>query len=176
VKKRQIPESEEKESKDLWHNVTCGIIPYSLHKKEIPKTAVSPVKKNSKKAPSQKILRKMPSSHSTAGKPLPMGFDRSTETKLRRGQLPLEGKLDLHGMTQEEAFDRLFRFIKSAVARRKRTVLIITGKGSLQSGGVLRRMLPLWLEDPELEKHIIALTQAAQKDGGAGAFYLRLRK
>ena len=176
MKKRRIPGSEEEESKALWRSVIRSIEPYSLHKNKVSKTIISPVKKISKKVSSQKVLKKLPSLRSAAGKPLPVGFDRPTETKLRRGQLPLEGKLDLHGMTQEEAFDRLFRFIKSAVAERKRTVLIITGKGSLQSGGVLRRMLPFWLEDHELEKHVIALTQAAPKDGGAGAFYLRLKK
>ncbi|MFH1157460.1 MAG: Smr/MutS family protein [Pseudomonadota bacterium] len=178
MKKRRIPGSKEDEgSEDLWHSVTRSVTPYSLHKNGSPKTAAASVKKSSEKVPPpQKVLRRAPSFPPAAGKILPRGFDRSTEMKLRRGQLPLEGRLDLHGLTQGEAFDRLFRFIKSAVAGRKRTVLIITGRGGLQSGGVLKRMLPLWLEDTELGKHVIALTQAAQKDGGAGAFYLRLRK
>ena len=181
VKKRQISGNKEgeKESKTLWNSVTRSVTPYSLHKKHVSKKIVDSSKKTFKKAsPSQqKIFQRALSSRSIVKNSLSRGFDRSTEMKLRRGQIPLEGKLDLHGLTQEEAFDRLFRFIKAAVAARKRTVLIITGKGGLKSGGgVLKRMLPLWLEDTELEKDVIALTQAAPKDGGAGAFYLRLRK
>ena len=42
--------------------------------------------------------------------------------------------------------------------------------------GVLRRMVPQWLEDPDLAQYIVAMTPAAPKDGGTGAFYLRLRK
>ena len=176
MKKRRILEKGKDKSDDLWHNVTRSIVPYSLHKNAIPITSVFSVKKNSEKSSLKKTLRKVSSLGSTAGKSLPVGLDRSTETKLRRGQIQLEGRLDLHGMTQGEAFDRLFRFIKSSVLKKKRTVLVITGKGGLQSEGVLKRMLPLWLENPELEKHVIALIQAAPKDGGAGAFYIRLRK
>lgn len=103
------------------------------------------------------------------------GFDRSTETKLRRGELPIEGTIDLHGMTQEKAFSALLRFIAQAIKHEKRTLLIITGKGSV-GGGVLKRMLPLWLEDERIAGHVLALTPAQPKDGGGGAFYLRLRK
>ena len=182
VKKKRISgnkEGEEKESDTLWQDVVRSVKSYSLHKKHISKMGVTPAKKNFKKvqSQSQKASQRVLLSRSVVRKSLSEGFDRSTEMKLRRGQLPLEGKLDLHGLTQEEAFDSLFRFIKAAVAARKRTVLIITGKGGLKSGGgILKRMLPLWLEDTELGKDVIALTQAAPKDGGAGAFYLRLRK
>jgi DNA-nicking Smr family endonuclease len=126
------------------------------------------------------VLKKPPLPEMTPYAPAPSsapkGFDRATETKLRRGKLALEARLDLHGMTQAEAFAALHRFIHDAVAEGKRTVLVITGKGGVTSGGVLKRMLPLWLEDPSLKKHLIALAPAHPKDGGAGAFYLRLRK
>lgn len=159
------------DDRNLWNHVTRSVKSYSragtpTPKKSAPKTAL----------PKKAVPDVVPSRHVAPAAPsLPKGFDRATETKLRRGQLALEGRLDLHGMTQREAFEALHRFIYSAVAQKKRTVLLITGKG-LRSEGVLRRMLPLWLEDPELNKHLIALTPAQPKDGGSGAFYLRLRK
>lgn len=105
------------------------------------------------------------------------GFDRSTETKLRRGQLDIEGRIDLHGMTQAQAHAALSRFLSVSVAQERRTLLVITGKGRLsEGGGVLRRLLPLWLQEEPWRGHVLALTQAAQKDGGSGAFYLRLRR
>jgi DNA-nicking Smr family endonuclease len=95
------------------------------------------------------------------------GFDRATETKLKKGRLPIEGRIDLHGMTQEEAFRALQAFIGAAVLSGKRTVLVIT---------VLKGNLPLWLERQGMREHILAVTAAQPKDGGGGAFYIRLRK
>lgn len=105
------------------------------------------------------------------------GFDRSTESKLKKGRLPIEGRLDLHGMTQDEAWRALSRFIPAAVREEKRTVLVITGKGRVsESGGVLRRMVPIWLTETELRRHVIGITAAQPKDGGSGALYVRLRR
>lgn len=105
------------------------------------------------------------------------GFDRATETKLRKGQLDIEGRIDLHGMTQDEAYRALTRFVTRAYAQYKRTLLVITGKGRVsQGGGILRRLLPLWVGEHDLKHCVLAVTPAASKDGGDGAFYLRLRK
>ena len=105
------------------------------------------------------------------------GFDRATESKLRKGQLEIEGRIDLHGMTQDEAYRALARFIARAYGQHKRTLLVITGKGRVsQGGGVLRRLLPLWVSEADMKIYVLACTPAAIKDGGDGAFYLRLRK
>ena len=34
--------------------------------------------------------------------------------RLRRGQLTIEARLDLHGMAQQEAHDRVYRFLETA--------------------------------------------------------------
>ena len=169
MKKERNSGGKGENEEDLWNYVTRGIKPYDssrsspTSKPEIRKVSVRVM-------PKPVSLPPVPSSVSA-----PKGFDRATETKLRRGQLPLEGRLDLHGMTQTEAFEALCRFIHAAVAREKRTVLVITGKGR-RFEGVLKRMVPQWLEDPELARYLVAVTPAHQKDGGSGAFYLRLRK
>jgi len=107
----------------------------------------------------------------------PPGFDKKTEMKLRKGSLPVEGRLDLHDMTQAEAFPALIRFVERAYAAGKRTLLVITGKGRVgEGGGVLRRALPHWLEDSRIAAMVLSAVPATLKDGGAGAFYVRLRK
>lgn len=165
MKKGRTPGEKEEDGQQLWQAVTRGIKSYSPGKKQ---SAEPPPARRRKNVPQEAVPAPAPLK---PGK----GFDRSTETKLKRGKLPLEGRLDLHGMTQAEAHAALHRFLLAAVAAEKRTVLVITGKG-LKSEGVLKRMLPLWLEDRALEKYIVAVTPAAPKDGGSGAFYLRLRK
>ena len=60
---------------------------------------------------------------------------------------------------------------------RRRCVLVITGKGSVASGkgGVLRQMVPRWLNEPALRRHIVAITNAPESNGGAGALYVLLK-
>lgn len=106
------------------------------------------------------------------------GLDKRTAQRLKRGQLKIDARLDLHRLTQEEAHRALIHFIGEAVAQDKRTVIVITGKGLKASGevGVLRTMVPRWLNQPPLRAKIVAFCEAAPKDGGSGALYLRLRK
>ena len=107
----------------------------------------------------------------------PAGLDRRTARRLKRGQLPAEARLDLHGRTQDQAHDALRDFIQESRMARRRCVLVITGKGSVASGkgGVLRQMVPRWLNEPSLRRHIIAITNAPESSGGAGALYVLLK-
>lgn len=107
----------------------------------------------------------------------PRQQDDGTARQLRKGKWEIDKRIDLHGMTQAAAKTALEKFILAAARQNKRTLLVITGKGSrLAGGGVLRRMLPLWLDLPPLKNIVLALTPARAEDGGEGAFYLRLRK
>ena len=107
----------------------------------------------------------------------PSGLDRRTARRLKRGQLEVEARLDLHGRTQEQAHVVLRSFIQESRVARRRCVLVITGKGSVASGrgGVLRQMVPRWLNEPALRRHIVAITNAPESSGGAGALYVLLK-
>ena len=103
--------------------------------------------------------------------------DDGTARALRKGKWQIDKKIDLHGMTQAAAKEALEKFILAAQRQDKRTLLIITGKGRVtQGGGVLRRLLPLWVAEQGLKNCVLACVPASVKDGGDGAFYLRLRK
>jgi len=116
------------------------------------------------------------------------GVDRRTARKLARGQMTVEATLDLHGQRQHEAQQALTRFVETAFLRGYRCVLVITGKGSQrgsqrggQAGGsaetgVIRRRFMDWLAVPGLQDKVLAVRRAAPGDGGAGAFYLLLRR
>ena len=98
--------------------------------------------------------------------------------RLRRGQIDIEGRIDLHGMTREEAHANLAGFIKTAAGTGRRCVLVITGKGTGKGvgGGVLRAQFPHWLNSAELRPLILTFATAQPRDGGGGAFYVYLRK
>ena len=82
-------------------------------------------------------------------------LNRQTARQLERGKLPVEARLDLHGMRQREAHAALRRFLKSAQGKGYKHVLVITGKGAAadttrpfyesDERGVLRQAVPHWL-------------------------------
>jgi len=106
------------------------------------------------------------------------GLDRRTAERLRRGQLPIDGRLDLHGWTQGEAHLALGDFIENAAATGLRCLLVITGKGGRTSGepGVLRAAVPKWLNLPALRPLILGFSGAQPKHGGGGALYVLLKR
>jgi DNA-nicking Smr family endonuclease len=105
------------------------------------------------------------------------GVDRSTAERFRRGQLAVEARLDLHGMTQEEAHRALVRFIRRGHEDGLRTVLVITGKGGFgDARGVLRDAVPRWLNESDLRPRVLSCAWAQPKHGGAGALYVLLRR
>ncbi|WP_027040325.1 Smr/MutS family protein [Mesorhizobium ciceri] len=104
-------------------------------------------------------------------------LDEPTLDKLSKGRLPIEGRVDLHGMTQDEAYSLLFSFLHRAHAGGVRYVLVITGKGSSSGGdGVLRRAVPAWLSTPAFRPLVSSHDHAARNHGGSGALYIRLRR
>ncbi len=119
------------------------------------------------------------------------GLDRRSGEKLRKGQMPVEAKLDLHGMTQEGAHASVVRFIEAQHAAGARCVLIVTGKGgraadpfrhkggrfTFSAGrGILKEALPRWLNEPRLRPHIVAVQPASRAHGGEGAVYVLLKR
>ena len=105
----------------------------------------------------------------------PIALDRRKEQNMRDGALELDGRLDLHGKTQDEAYHALARFMAAQWKFGHRQLLIITGKGR-EGQGTLRSNLPVWLATLPEAAHILALRPAAAKHGGDGACYVLMRK
>jgi DNA-nicking Smr family endonuclease len=103
------------------------------------------------------------------------GLDRRTAERLRKGQIAVEARLDLHGHTQAEAHRALVGFVAGSAAAGRRCVLVITGKGT-RGAGVLRASVPAWLNDPALRPKVLAFAPARPRDGGEGALYVLLRR
>ena len=147
------------------------------HKPKVPKQVTSLAQSTGKKP-------------AVSVKPAP-GLSEFDDKKIRRlnsGRLKVEARLDLHGMRQNEALAELRRFLGASANKDYRTVLIITGKGFSRSDderewfdrsdrerGILRRMLPNWLEQPEFRSIVVSYTSAGPRHGGDGAFYVQLR-
>ena len=112
-------------------------------------------------------------------------IDRKEKRRIVQGRRAIDARLDMHGMTQREAHSALFGFLRSAHQQGHKHVLVITGKGSrgeetgYQIGhekGVLRRVVPRWLAEPDIRSVIVGFEEAHPTLGGAGALHIRLRR
>ena len=107
-----------------------------------------------------------------------------SSASLQRGRAAIDAALDLHGLTQAEAHQALRGFLRHSQARGARLVIVVTGKGGGRSDepgtgqerGVLRRLTPHWLREPDLRSVVLGFEEAGRAHGGSGALYVRLRR
>ena len=169
---------------ELWWQIASTITPLA-HRRRIPSVkpandpdALPPKAHKTRAAP---VMPAAPTHKPTLAE---LSHDRLTDLdkrtgqKLVRGKMPLEGRLDLHGLTQDQAHGKLTRFIATSAEAGKRCVLVITGKGLKPTGetGVLRQAVPRWLNSSELRPLVLAIRYAQAKDGGEGALYVLLKR
>ena len=171
-KYKEIYNNEIKKDNDLWIEVTKDVSPLeNRHKVNVQKKQITKTTKH----------KDEPESATTQNTYSPVrlksnDIDHKTHKRLKRGQMQIEGRLDLHGMTQNQAYDALLSFIPRAYSAGKRCVLVITGKGNREGTGVLKQKTPQWLNSAPLEQYVLKLEDARPNHGGTGALYVLLRR
>lgn len=184
------------EEAELWSQVTETAIPISPG---IPQTdskptktrvadpqtprSISSFKLGAQAAPKTAKHNLMPSLEDSFAR-TPVAMDKKAFTRLKQGRLSPEARIDLHGMTLDQAHPALNRFILDNHAKGRRLVLVITGKGKAKDSpgpiptrlGVLRHQVPQWMQQHPLKPLILQVAQASQKHGGSGAYYVYLRR
>lgn len=113
-------------------------------------------------------------------KPAPVAAPHELEPRrhrrLARERDPIEARIDLHGLSRFQAQDALTAFVLSAHARGYRAVLVVTGKGSRGTPGVIRSSVADWIAHPPLRAVVAGVASAHRRHGGEGALYLTLRR
>ncbi|MFT4715424.1 MAG: DNA-nicking Smr family endonuclease [Paracoccaceae bacterium] len=132
-----------------------------------------------------KVLKRLTPDLGMNNAPTSPNMDKRNFDRLKKGKLAVDGKIDLHGMTLAQAHPALNGFIRAAHGSGKRLLLVITGKGKIVDDsdgfmptrrGILKQQVPQWLAMAPLAPMILQVTQATQKHGGGGAFYVYLRR
>ena len=165
---------------DLFRAAMADVKPLKSRK-------AKPVRKTAAVISRRKVEGSLPvqeGSHAERGMtpaPLPQSFDRDVDRALSKGKRAIEAKLDLHGMTLAAAERAVTTFIADASERKRRVVLIVTGKGLRLEGGRvfggrIRAEFPGWLERPENRARVAGVRPAHPRHGGSGAFYVLLRR
>ena len=96
-------------------------------------------------------------------------------------------EIDLHGFNLEQANMKIEKIINDSYQNGTSKIIVVTGKG-LHSNvekdpyvskdlSILKYSVPEYIKNnPELMKKIIEIKNAEIEDGGAGAFYIFLKK
>jgi DNA-nicking Smr family endonuclease len=177
---KRTPSPEESE---LWRTAMRDAKPLNRQRPAAKKavTAAPPGEPAAKPAPSKRPPPPPPAS--PPAKPPELapgrsaGVDKRLAERLKRGQLPIEGMLDLHGLTQGEAHRQLDGFLAHAAHGGRRCVLVITGKGVWRSeSGILKEMVPRWLNEAPNRARVLAIASAQPRHGGSGALYVLLKR
>lgn len=160
------------EDQALWDQVVAGVKPLAGGRKVVP--AVSGNRAPPLPPVGRAIEKPLPKP--AARKSGDQEVDRRTDQKLKRGQYPVDFTLDLHGLTQTAAHDKLMATLRRSYNQGLRCVLVITGKGRGEGQGVLRRKVPEWLADEALRPIVLRSHTAQPEHGGSGALYVLLRR
>jgi len=178
--KRPLSAPLSSDDKKVWRHVTRGIRP--LQPQQIDDEEPVPPKKPDDKPARRKAAAETPAPPPAPRTPALLNFgstadiDRRTAQRFKRGEMAVDGRIDLHGLTLDQAHGALTSFIRGAAARGARCVVVVTGKGKGGSIGKIRNETPHWLNQAPLRPLILAVTQAGVRDGGAGALYVLLKR
>lgn len=105
------------------------------------------------------------------------GVDARRLGRLAAGEIAAELRVDLHGLSRDEACAALADALRRARLAGQRCVLVVHGRGLHSAGGpVLKRELPAWLAEPPHGREVLAFASAPPAYGGPGATLVLLRK
>ena len=103
------------------------------------------------------------------------GLQPKLMNRLKKGQYPIEGKIDLHGKSIELAGESLQQSIHSAVAGGLRCILVVHGRGmgSHNRKPAIKTHVNQWLRE---SRDVLAFHSALPQHGGTGAAYVLLKR
>lgn len=178
------------EEKAIWRKVASSVKPISearLRDLDEPEAIEKPREKPVPETKQSLRHGHFPHPHTKPKLPA-LPVDRGAEKRVRKGRLEIDGRIDLHGLTQDMALRTLRNFLAMAYRDGYRTVLVITGKGlkareresepweKQEEPGVLKRKLPEWLGNAEFRQWVSGYAIAHLRHGGGGAFYVTMRR
>ncbi len=170
----------EADDEKVWARYAKGVKPFAKQErqaKEISEERISVPQKTEGTQTEALFIEKNTAVSGTEARtpPTQARLDERVERNLKRGDVIIEGRLDLHGLTLQEAYEASGRFVARQKNLGKRLVLVITGK-SHESDVTLRGSFPRWCDEPSFAQHILAIRSAAPHHGGDGAWYVFLRR
>lgn len=173
------PRFPSQEDRALWDSVSKTVKP--LRRRTDAAAAPAPPQSQARKPSAAGPVNPAPTAR-TSEPPRLAPIDRRFRSRIGKGTVAIDARIDLHGLTQAAAHQRLRRFLAESQAAGARLVLVITGKGRPggeqtpgEGRGVLRRLVPIWLAAADLRRYVVGYDEAGRGHGGEGALYVRIR-
>ena len=170
----------------IWRAITLDVKPLAGRSLPPPPAEADPIPQAMERTEPHGRLPHRPSSPPppiSAPRQLPQlshghlpAVDKRSAERLKRGEMIIDSRLDLHGMTQDAAHSALSTFVRRGYDHGRRCLLVITGKGLRDGSGILRHQVPRWLNHPPLRDLILGYSHARPQHGGDGALYLLIRR
>ena len=103
------------------------------------------------------------------------GVQYSQMRKLKAGQIPFEGSLDLHGLSVEKARELLWDFLAEACKFEVRCVRVTHGKAARKDGKrpMIKSHVNTWLRQ---HSQVLGFASCLPRHGGSGAVYVILKR
>lgn len=165
------------EEAELWARVAATIRPLS---REPARQVTSPQKpEQQRQAPPPRSAPRPPQ----VQRPVPLNrttLDGSWDKRLRSGAVEPDRILDLHGRNLDQAWRAIDHGLESAIGRKERVVLLITGHARPGDPpierGKIRAAVHDWLAASRHANRIAAVRPAHRRHGGGGSLYIVLRR
>jgi DNA-nicking Smr family endonuclease len=85
-------------------------------------------------------------------------------------------KIDLHGLTEDQAFTKLKDFLQYAKEAKFKEVVVVTGKGKIENKGIIKTSVPRWLELTELKDFINGYSFIIDSYGESGSIRVQIKR
>ncbi|CDZ77645.1 putative DNA endonuclease SmrA [Legionella massiliensis] len=172
------------EDKSLFRQMMTGVKPLTKSKKaDLPSPKTAPIRRarrenQTKVPPTHEIYLSDYYTEEVQTNSILSYCSQSIPNKrlreLKNGLIPWQARLDLHGLRPDAARQSLVNFLQQQTSLAHRCLLVIHGKGSHKGEApVLKNLVAHWL--PQFPQ-VLAFHSALNRDGGAGAVYVLLKR
>lgn len=95
--------------------------------------------------------------------------------RISSGYYKIDMRLDMHGMFLDDAESYFISSIKKAYERGLKRILVVTGKGTIDSPSLIKQNIPIWIKNNTILNIVSGFSEAGIEDGGSGAYYITIK-
>tara|TARA_Y100001936_G_C16023839_1_gene641189 strand:+ start:955 stop:1494 length:540 start_codon:yes stop_codon:yes gene_type:complete len=173
---------------DFFLKKMKGVKPIKKDKNQIKSDKLNQKKTNNKTKSKEEInFQEKPPTFKKKNTEYSLTFS-DINKELKKGNVKIDRRIDLHGYTLIDAYDKFKNEVLKNYNNHKRCLLVITGKGVHKKFdnindekpklyyGKIKNSIKNWINEQDLKKYILTYQDAGIEHGGDGSIFVYLRK